>query len=629
MKNIVLSLFIIFVIVTNINAQSSVVSNDNLFVLLKPIGTKGKLTVCTPFDKKTAEYKIAKRLFDSTYLHQTLRLYQFVNQYQLNRGKTKQMEPAYLLLSGNEGGYARTGFILKEGRKEIVKEKTPFVDLARLPRDDEDNGHFTQIFPHESGHVFQRLLTATPEPLLTASIDMHYFCLTTDYFTAFSEGFAEHFEPSSYQNETHKVTRQSIEKEIAHSRSSFSLKQEAFVRDYSWPFRISFYRLSMLFWFQPIENLRRYDLAINGDVKYANKSGYFNDLEQNILFRNTGVLREKMLRNEANANATEGVISSFFLRLVNSPLKARYGVDSVYAPFFFETKLPAHFQAAHYFTPLENEYLKIFTVIAKYVNPQQSKGSLLGDFIAGYCVEFPAEGEKIRSIYQETTGYKFTGKIVPEIWLNAYDIDHHYWVMGQFGSTLPFHRFNINTCDAVDIMALKGVDSKQANAIIAYRNKIGGFGTIHDLAATPGLDVTTLKLFQHAVSDGKELESTIQGLKLSFTKVLVDTLKPLFLRSLLGFGLFLSLFILLFRKHYHGFKAWFWLIVRKLGKWLLLLILSTVCVIMIPVPLYLFTLFVAILVGIAFLTCRRKPLRRTESIITTLLMFVILGYSLF
>jgi len=364
-------------------------------------------------------------------------------------------------------------------------------------------------------------------------------------------------------------------------------------------------------------------------VKYTNKSGYFNDVEQNILFRNTGILRDTVLRSEANANATEGVISSFFLRLVNSPLKGQYEADSVYAPFFSETKLPAHFQATNYFTPFENEYLKIFTVIAKYVNPQRSKGSLLGDFIAGYCTEFPAEGEKIKHIYQETTGYKFTGKIIPEIWLNAYGIDHHYLVLGQFGFTLPFHRFNINTCDAVDLMSLKGIDNKQADAIIAYRNNMGGIGTIHDLATTPGLDATTLKLLQHAVSDGKELETTIQGISLNFKKLLVETLKPLFLRSLISFGLFLFLFILLFRKHYQGFKVWFWLIVRKLGKWVLLLMLSSICVIMTPVPLYLFSLISAILVTMAFLTCRRKPLRRTESIMTTLLMFVILGYSLF
>lgn len=629
MKKIVLSLLTILIVFSNINAQSPVVSNKSLFVLLKPIGTKGKLPICKPFDKNSTEYKMAKRLFDSTYLRQTLRLYQFVNQYQFNKGKIKQMEPAYLLLSGQEGGFARTGFILKEGNKETVKEKTPFVDLARLPKKAEDNGHLTMIFPHESGHVFQRMLTATPEPLSTASIDMHYFSLTTDYFTAFSEGFAEHFEVSSYQNEAHKATRQSIEKELAHSRSSLSLKQEAFVRDYTWPLRISFYRLSMLSWFQPLENLRRIDLAMSGDIKYANKPGYFNDVEQNILFRNTGILRDTKLRSEANANATEGVISSFFLRLVNSSLKGQYEADSVYAPFFSETKLPAHFRAAHYFTPLENEYLKIFTVIAKYVNPQQSKGSLLGDFIAGYCAEFPAERGKVKNIYQEATGYQFTGKIVPEIWLNAYEIDHHYLVLGQFGFTLPFHRFNINTCDAVDLMALKGVDSKQADAIIAYRNTIGGFGTIHDLAATPGLDATTLKLLQHAVSDGKELEATIQGITLNFKKLLVDTLKPLFLRSLISFGLFLFLFVLLFRKHYQGFKAWSWLIVRKLGKWILLLMLSTICVLMVPIPLYLFSLISAILVGLAFWTCRRKSLRRTESVITTLLMFIILGYSLF
>jgi hypothetical protein len=63
-------------------------------------------------------------------------------------------EPAYLLLSNNDGGFPQEGFYLKSGGKIINKTKTHYIELVKGDNSDEDySGSMTQIYPHEMEHA--------------------------------------------------------------------------------------------------------------------------------------------------------------------------------------------------------------------------------------------------------------------------------------------------------------------------------------------------------------------------------------------------------------------------------------------------------------------------------------------
>lgn len=97
---------------------------------------------------------------------------------------------SWLLLSDEEGGFARRGFWLSEpaGMRWVDE---PFVDLVVNAASIAD-GSFEEIFAHELGHVFlRRLLPRLPDGYSRTD---HHSHTMTDQPTAFDEGFAIHFQ---------------------------------------------------------------------------------------------------------------------------------------------------------------------------------------------------------------------------------------------------------------------------------------------------------------------------------------------------------------------------------------------------------------------------------------------------
>jgi hypothetical protein len=106
-------------------------------------------------------------------------------------GQTAQ--PTWLLLTEEEGGFARRGFWLRErGTDRFVDQ--PYVALVVDP-DSVADGSFEEIFAHETGHVLlRRLLPRLPAGMSRLN---HGSLTVTDDPTAFDEGFAIHFQAVS------------------------------------------------------------------------------------------------------------------------------------------------------------------------------------------------------------------------------------------------------------------------------------------------------------------------------------------------------------------------------------------------------------------------------------------------
>lgn len=106
--------------------------------------------------------------------------------------RTPPLAPTYLLLSNEEGGFARYGFWMERagGTRELVM--AGYVDLV-VDQRSVDSGDFEEIFCHELGHIILRSLLGDLSH--GPSRNMHQSMTVTDYPTAFDEGYGEHFQP--------------------------------------------------------------------------------------------------------------------------------------------------------------------------------------------------------------------------------------------------------------------------------------------------------------------------------------------------------------------------------------------------------------------------------------------------
>ena len=99
---------------------------------------------------------------------------------------------SWLMLSMEDGGFARKGFWLREGGSEHWLDEA-FVDLV-VDADSIADGGFEEIFAHEMGHVMLHRLLDLPQGY---SRTPHHSYSTTDQQTALDEGFATHFQAVS------------------------------------------------------------------------------------------------------------------------------------------------------------------------------------------------------------------------------------------------------------------------------------------------------------------------------------------------------------------------------------------------------------------------------------------------
>ncbi|MGW8317052.1 MAG: ComEA family DNA-binding protein [Bacteroidales bacterium] len=491
-------------------------------------------------------YSSVIRSIHNSFLDRFLDLFMLCQKYLVLEGALQETGPAYLALTDHQGGFAREGFILKTPDGEFNKQGIPYVDITvqSATRDIAGLMSVTQLFPHEMAHVMYRMLS--PEDSLANnswSVDMHYFSLTTDYPTAFNEGFAEHMENVARHFEKNESIREGIANDLQRIEKSSSRSIEGFTRDFRYPLRVGYYKAGMINWYQKYEDYKRSEHALSGKVRYKNRNLQLRDAEDGLTYRNAGVGVRNELRNIVQFHATEGAVSAFFTAL-SLREDVRPGIsDSLFSWFCGE----AEPELDH----LEKQFLKYFFVLHHYVVRNNSNTSQFADFIGGYLESFPEDRKDVLRLYTQLTGQPFTRDLPPSLWLMVRDHSHRLLVLDPFGAIeVPTYTFNLNAAEVEDLLTVRGLSRTEAEAIIRYRERTGFFEQFSDLRKVPGLTRERADMVGDLALDQTGFDHLMESYEpeLSISSLLITPLLHIGFRALLYFALIFLLILYLLRK---------------------------------------------------------------------------------
>jgi len=596
-------------------------------VIIQPTGeTVNSLPEMTVLSDTTTLYKNVLRNINNSVISEFLDLYFIAQTYLKNNHESISIEPAYLALTENQGGFAKFGFSIKQKEGHIAKPQTPYVDIivGQTTSTQDKLMSFTQLYPHELGHVIYHLLS--PEDTIsnnTKNVDMHFFSVVTDYSTAFNEGFAEHFENVARVYEKNESIKSGIFADIEKIGRSSKHSIRGFKRDFTYPFRLGFYKATMLGWYQKFEDYKRYEQAFSGDIRYKSRVLSLSNTEDHLTFRNSGVMLNKNeLRNLVQLLSTEGVICSFFTHLTKSDLSKHYLDPGFYQPFLFDSNMTIEYPQ-HFFTPLQNQFIKYFKVLHKYLVFNNSSKSQLTDFIEGYIKEFPSEEDEIKRIFKRTVGIEYTNELPPPLWLLVKDYPHRLLTFDPFDAiTVPIYTFDLNAAETGDLQTIRGIAISEAKKIIHYRKTNGYFTDLDELKLIPDLNVESVNKIISAAFDNEYFEETLKDFnpKLSIGTLIANPLKYIFSRACIYYLLlFVSVYFFLIKQKTPTVKHTIILFIKYLFLWLLFVLVGLVAVFLFEYA-YLYIIGVSIFLAFLALLIYRK--RRTEKLRT--IVFIIL-----
>jgi Helix-hairpin-helix motif len=629
MKRILFAIILILTKGLLISGQSLNSSNSNLEILVPTGEVVNDLYV---FKKASLTDTVASGALNAankTFIGESSVLFNYVQTYLYNLGITKEPEPPRLAITNRQGCYGVMGFVLDENGKKIEKPHSGYVDLYKgmFSSGYSNLESITQLFPHEMGHVIQMYLCTgfkNMEPE-SKSPNMHYFNITTCYNTAFSEGFAEHFENIARKLEPSQNVKAGIFKDIEANRKALPRYISGFDRDYRLPLRIGFYRAITPLWYQQLENLKRYDLVENGQIKYVNSIIPHLSVSNAILYRNTGVRQNRFrLRNAAQAASTEGVVSAFFSGLVLSSLSEKYLAPGFYTPFTNDSLSVKNLKFK--IIPLHNEYMKIFKVLQKYVKTNSTERGQLFDFANGYCREFPDESAQLKEILRETTGVTVIPGSLPEVWVLNTSLNYKYWPMAQFGLTVPYYAFNLNAADSLDLITFDGITGEDASKITGYRERYGFFQSTDEIKKVPGLsEKAKTTIISNTYS---EKNVPVNNGRPDFMSLLYLPLFHMSVILMAWFAIILALYLYLTKDFELTFWQRIWKSILQLLKFFSLAFIGLISIALFSFSWKLFIVIGVIIMGIKMIILRKKKPELKVSLIITSIMIVVILYSL-
>jgi hypothetical protein len=414
--------------------------------------------------------------------------------------------PAYLLMSQEEGGFARHGFWLEDAKGERRLVLAGYVDLV-VDEESVEDGNLEEIFSHELGHqILGELVGRLPGG---PSRNMHQSMAITDNSTAFDEGYAEHFQP---------LVRDATTNEYLHELTKGDTAAD----------------LNLL-WISRLDQQLRTDgvkrnLFIHEKALPAAALDPGADLYKLYLHdeTSTAFLTDE-LRNGQQMMASEGVIATIFYRIVNDKaLREHYRDPAFYRPFLGR-EIPAE-QLRQAVSPYENVNLKLFTAMRKAAKEIAAGVPPAIAVVNCYAAEFPHESSEIYKVFLETTRgatasqelaesfertaaagrrgdveafrtdsraafalLKSTTERVargelaldanlgPQIWMENPDFKIAPAIWND-DRTLPL-TMNLNAATTIDLLTIPGVDLPTARKIAAARRARGYFSSLDDLNA--------------------------------------------------------------------------------------------------------------------------------------------------
>ncbi|MCB9048711.1 MAG: helix-hairpin-helix domain-containing protein [Lewinellaceae bacterium] len=610
------------------SSQPTLPDSLRRIVILRPTGeTIDGLPEMAIVPDTSLLYRKARQAVGHTFAREIVELYFLAQVYLRNKGERETIEPAYLALTQNQGGYARFGFHLQDVG---AMPQTPYVDivektveapLGRLMS-------FTQLYPHEMGHVIYRLLSSDSTREQTSRcVDMHYFSVMTDYGTAFNEGYAEHIENAARRYEPNDSIRAEIMADIRKVQEKQPRWKRGFEHDFRWPLRLGYYKATMVLWYQQLEDLKRYEQAIDGMVRFKNISLEKGSAEDRLTFRNSGLYPTSEPRNRPQALATEGAVSLFFTRLFDSRLPGIYREPSFYRQFLYDTTRQAG-NPEELFSPWQNLYLKEFVVLHDFVTFEHSNSAQALDFLEGYCQSFPDEKEAIEQIFQAAFGESHR-YLPPEIWLLVKGHEHRLLALDAFGAiTVPVYTFDINRAELEDLLTVPGLSEEEARTILKRRWENGFFNSLEEAGAVEGLSPEGRKALLASAFDEEYFESLPEP-ELDITALITTPVKRLLLYALPYLALiWLLAFTLPGKEKRLSAKA---ITRRALGYgllWLLFITAGLGAAVVSSGPLAWFLPFLAVVLIMAALIFRKRPLRLKRSLVVIGVMGLLITYNL-
>lgn len=609
-------------------SNSSLATTTGQVVIIQPTGEMiNNLPEMVLISDTLQSYKRVNDIVNKSFAKDAVDLYFLAETYLFNKNKIAAIEPAYLALSKNDGGFAKVGFYLKNEEGHIDKANTPYIDIveSRIEGSYEKLMSITQLYPHEMGHLIYSMLNSNSGNYSSKSVDMHYFSVITDYSTAFNEGFAEHIENISRIFEKNDAIKQGIFSDIERIKESSQFAINGFEKDFIFPFRLGYFKISMPFWYQKYENLKRYEHVVQGKAKYLNSTLDLDDIEDQLTIRNAGVRPdEKNLRNYVQMLSTEGVISSFFTQFTQSEASEHFLEAPFYKPFLTDTTAIIN-SPKEVFTATQNQFLKYFTVFHEHMTIDNTSGSEFVDFIEGYLHAFPAEERVIKKVFKEVTGLTYTKDLPPEIWILVKNHSHRILVPDPYGAfKIPFYTFNLNCAEVEDLLTLKGLKKEDAQRIIEYRRQHGFFDSLYQIKEIGGISNQSVELLLQSEYD----EDFVKGVPrpdLNFMLLATAPLKHLIFYVTAYFLLIMGLIYMFFlRKKNPSIKRIISLSLTYLLQWIIFVLCGLLFVALTSPPWQNVLILSMFFMVMNVLIYRKKKAHRKRSLFATCLMGILI-----
>lgn len=431
-----------------------------------------------------------------------LRVYRLMQEYRrVEEGIP--VEPAWILLSSRQGGFARRGFVLS-GQE---KSESDYVDVFHGWRLSGTYGAMDQIVPHELAHALRRQLAGELEGGRTNQI--HALSVRTDRVVAFNEGFAEHLQAMALEHSPDVPAMDSMAQDTERIELAYR-HLEDYGRELSAAFApASPMRLGFVAWFSNDEDVLRYDAVKENRYARApqvpdpliDKHPYRAYLYESVV----PASEDDPLKSPGRMASSEGVIAAFFYRWANDvALMARPG------PAFMYDSVPLDTEAND---ALVHGYVKMLVAM------HRTRPQTIYDFINGYVEVFPADAQDVRRIAVEVFNDDMAHAPV-ELWLTNRDMTTGTTLFDQYRGMPRVHTFDLNAASLADLTALPGVGRTLAERVIGALP----VSSVNRLAEVEGMTEEILADLHGRMDDMEVLEAELEAeteLNLSVRSILM------------------------------------------------------------------------------------------------------------